>query len=898
MKFQASTDWRKILSGVRETRLDNGMVGLVLPCSGIASVVTDIYYAGGSSCDPSGRRGLTHFLEHMLYNGTRRVPRGMLDKLILRLAGQHNAETGPDFTHFWCQTPRHALDLILALEADRMTGATLTEADLERERTIILEEEARYREQPFEELMMRVMADLFAGHPYDHATIGTSEDLKATDCSDLRSQYRRMFQPANAVVVVAGDVRPARAIDLIHKHFGNLKSECHGRVGVQLKPPTNERFDGRNLVLESSEVVPRGAMLWPAPGPFDMASRAWGVAATILGGGRSSRLWRALVEDQALAAHVGVALSEERLGGYLLIDLELNPGTDPELAETAVFEVLAAMAADGPDEEEVRRAAVQRAAAARWARQQASTLAGALGVWSLFADWHQLAEAWVRDDLVTVADVRDVMASLKRDNLFRGWTVPAKPASNGRKRADTLPVVEQSLKKPTLVQSELERQITEAPLDDSISKLLKRAQRPGPGYKSRSMPVKQNDLHGMAFITESLGRKGVCCAELRWRGGWMEEAIPGLATITARVCEELIDPVSGRSFSELFEEIGASIDSGSTGFSAQGLQEDLPQILKYLGRMIWSPRWSAETLKRVTARTRTELEADLDDPAFQAELQFRRMVYAGMPGQEDARGTLESLKQITLAAVRGHFANFFHPANAIFGLSGGFRAEKASDLVQKSFLAHLARDQGNFVQSFDWHELNDKPLPAGQACVLRSPGTQTHLVIGHRTLPRTHPDWVALQALEVALGSGPGLTDMLTRRLRDELGIVYSVNLATAEGAWRSPGALRVSFSCDPADAEFAEAETLSILQQVSRGEISDNDCDEARDYLSRSWPMAYEAADDRLACWLDCELEDWHMTLPPVWVSACMALTPDRMREAARRWIRPDMLQTVRYGP
>ena len=155
-----------------------------------------------------------------------------------------------------------------------------------------------------------------------------------------------------------------------------------------------------------------------------------------------------------------------------------------------------------------------------------------------------------------------------------------------------------------------------------------------------------------------------------------------------------------------------------------------------------------------------------------------------------------------------------------------------------------------------------------------------------------------MQVLEVILGSGPGLTDLLTRRLRDELGLVYAVSLSTAEGAWRSPGALRVGFSCDPADASAAEAETVKILKQAAQGLLAEEDCNEARDYLARSWSMAYEAADDRMACWLDTELEDWDLSLPPAWVRTCAKLTPKMIRDTARRWIRPELLQVVRYGP
>lgn len=893
MKFQSAQDWRKILSKVQEIRLDNGLVGLVLPCPGIATVISDIYYAGGSASDPHGRFGLTHFLEHMLFNGTQRVPKGMLDRIILRLAGQHNAETGPDFTHFWCQVPSHALELALALEADRMTGARLDDDDLLRERTIIIEEEARYREQPFDELMMRLIAEIYAGHPYAHPTIGTVDDLKAIQTSDLRAQYEGMFQPSNAVLVVAGDVRPKHATGLIEKHLGSLVSSSNHRMCMSLQPPSIAAFDGRRIVVDSSEVVPRGALLWPAPGPFDLSARAWGVAAAILGGGRSSRLWQALVDEQQMAAFVSVSLSEERLGGYLMIDMELNPDTELDAVESLIFTLLEQLAEHGPTDDEVRRAAIQRAVAARWARQQSSTLASALGTWSLFSDWHMMGEAWQRDDLVTADDVQAVATKLRRDNLVRGWTVPVKPTKNQQR---CLP--DTAVKPVRASGCEAGQSPRAIELDRPLQRLFNKADRTDICFRPRCKPFLHQGLGSMTLLTETLRDESVSCVELRWRSGWLEEAVPGLASMTARVCEELTDHQTGKSFVELFEDLGASLDAGSTGFAVQGLGESLEDILKLLQRMIWEPKWSAATLKRVAQRTRTEIRADLDDPSFQAELVWRRLVFVGQPGQEDPRGTLESLKIINLTSVRSHHRRYYRLGNAVLGVAGGHRRDRLSRMTQRLLLPKVGLVPGSPEATQDWAGLVQRPLPPPQQLNMRSPGTQTHLVLGHRTLPRTDPDWVAMQALEVILGSGPGLTDLLTRRLRDELGLVYSVSLATAEGAWRAPGALRVGFSCDPADAPKAEAEAIQILQQAARGQLLDEDCNEARDYLARSWPVAYEAADDRMACWLDTELEDWDLTLPPAWVRACTSLTPERIREAARRWIRPELLQIVRYGP
>ncbi|MFM7128779.1 MAG: insulinase family protein, partial [bacterium] len=144
-----------------------------------------------------------------------------------------------------------------------------------------------------------------------------------------------------------------------------------------------------------------------------MRSRAWGTAASILGVGRSSRLWQKLVEETDIAATIGVSLSDERRGGYLAIEMELNPGSSFEEAESAVQEVIEQLNHEGPGDVEFQRIKKQRTASARWHRQLSVSLAGMLGTWDICDDWRNLAKAWQLDELVDKAAVAEVFKTLK-----------------------------------------------------------------------------------------------------------------------------------------------------------------------------------------------------------------------------------------------------------------------------------------------------------------------------------------------------------------------------------------------------------------------------------------------------------------------------------------------------
>ncbi|MFM7315303.1 MAG: M16 family metallopeptidase [bacterium] len=890
MNTNLPRDWSEILNQVEEHRLENGLKVLFLPKPGVGSVVCDIYYAGGSATDPPGRQGLTHFLEHMLYDGTALMKPGVIDSVMLRAAGHHNAETGSDFSHFWCQLPTRGQELALMLEADRMRNAVLSHGFTEVERGIILEEEARYREQPFDELMNRINATIFAGHPYQNSVIGTRETIIAIRRDDLKAHYSRIFQPSNAVLVLVGDIKQGpRYLNYVEKFFGEIPSTCSDRAGSLLETPTTSNFDGRRLLLETEEIVPRGVMLWPAPDPFDMRSRAWGTAASILGVGRSSRLWQKLVEETDIAATIGVSLSDERRGGYLAIEMELNPGSSFEEAESAVQEVIEQLNHEGPGDVEFQRIKKQRTASARWHRQLSVSLAGMLGTWDICDDWRNLAKAWQLDELVDKAAVAEVFKTLKPERRVSGWTVPCVGRAARPAQAETTP---SRADQPFKNWSDLE-------IPREIEDLAAAARVRSPFRIAGRVPEQTDLTNGIAVIRERLAGQGIMAVDMRWRTGWMEEHLPGVAYMTARMCEEMPMPEGSLVMSEYLENLGVSMNSSASGFSFQGCGEELSQVVDCMIHLLNCDKFDEEQFGRILRRTATELEADLDDPSFRAENLLRGMVYGEGPGSHDPRGTLQSLKKIKLEDIRRHKRNYYIPPNLIIGMAADQpNADILARLKKIGRRKHWLGDSSIRINAEINQPKEVKAPLVSRVLTMRSPGLQTHLVMGHLTLPRTHPDWIALQVLEVLVGNGPGNADILTKRLREDLGMVYSVSTSLSEGAWRWPGYLRIALSCDPKDIEFVEAETLRILAAVSQGEIDGHACIDARDYYVRTWQYGMEAADDRLASWLDLELYEWLFSRPPAWIQQCADLTVDQVRQAARRWVRPDRLQFVRFGP
>ncbi len=183
-------------------------------------VVADLYYPAGSFDEPAGKTGLAHFVEHMLFKGTERFPKGQIDRLAFVAAGQSNAETGEDATHYWFAFPSDRWELALAIEADRMRGASFDPREVEAERHVIGEERARDLDSPFSRLDQTHMAVAYLRHPYRNPILGWPEDLTGITVDDLRGFYARHYRPDAPCSSSSATSTPTTRFDRVVAHFG------------------------------------------------------------------------------------------------------------------------------------------------------------------------------------------------------------------------------------------------------------------------------------------------------------------------------------------------------------------------------------------------------------------------------------------------------------------------------------------------------------------------------------------------------------------------------------------------------------------------------------------------------------------------------------------------------
>ncbi len=853
--------------------LGNGLKTLVLPRKHAPVVVCDIYYPAGSYNEPVGRTGLAHFLEHMLFKGTTQLPKGQIDRIAFAAAGQANAETGEDSTHYWFAFPSDRWELALTVESDRMTGGVFDPEEVETERGVIAEERARDLESPFSRLDQAHLTASYVRHPYRNPIIGWPDDLARIAVDDLTAFYRSHYRPDGAVLVVVGDVEAERALDRVEHHFGGLIRGAAPRTAHTIEEP--RQAGRREFELLESESVARGLFGWHTVPMGHPDVPALDVLSDLLTCGRRSRLWDRLVERERVATWVDTSQESARRAGQLLIQVEATPRADPHQIESEILKVIERLADEGPTVEELTRSQNRLEAAWRWEQGDVGGLASGLGdfaLWGNWSDWQAQHRAAIA---VKAEDVRRVASTyLGANSLTVGWSLPKK----GRAITVLMPgKVRSKGSRPSTV-------ILDRPLGIEV---------PG-GVTTLSdfRPHKAVLANGMRMLTERRGDDGVIALELFVDAGQMRERKPGLAYLTGRLLEEGTTGRTAEQMAEEVEDVGAALDVGPTGASLRVRAEDLERAVEWLADLTLSPSFPEDSVDWFKRKIAAEYQSERDDPAFLADGLFRGLVYGNHPLGRDPRGATRDISRLERADVLDHHRRYFVPGNTFLVAVGDFDPKVFSRIVKRRF----GEWSGQGAEPPDLPNLARSARPKVRR-VSRA-GEQVHLLMGHLGVARKHPDFDALSVLDYILGAGPGFTDRLSRIIRDELGLAYSVGGGITDSADLLPGLFKIYVGTGPDEADRAVAAIQEQVRAMHDGDFSDEEVENARRYLAGSWVFDYQTVEQRAGRLL--ELERWGLSLeePLEWPGRIASVTPRDVRKAAKLHIDPKALVRVEYGP
>ena len=874
--------------------LDNGLTTIVHTDRKAPIVGVTIYYRIGSKYEPKGKTGFAHLYEHLFFGGSANVPD--FDKP-LEAAGSTptNGSTWYDRTNYVETVPTGALDLALFMESDRMGHLlpAVTQDKLDKQRSVVQNEKRQGDNQPYGLMDYAIGDGLFpVGHPYRHSTIGSMADLDAATLNDVRQWFRDNYGPNNAVLVLSGDIDAATAKPLVKKWFGDIPR------GPDVKPVAAAPVTLPAAVTRTmNDQVPvtRLTRNWSGPGLNDPDAPALQIGLHILGGLASSRLDNALVRGAQLAVRVTASAQTFEQVSFLQATMDIKPGIDRTKAEAKFDKVIADYIAEGPTEDEVRRAVTSVLSAQIGGLERVGGFYGkgaTLAEGELYSgDPGKYREDLARMAALTPADIRTAMQRWLTRPVFSldvtpgertesganmgGWSDDGKtaaPPPDKGEAASALPPEPERAAPPVAPVAELDfPKIERARLANGIPVTLARRTAIPKLIVSLSFDA------GIAADTlDPPGTQGLMLAMLEQGAGGRD------ATEIAEEQERL-----GASIST-----GASLDTSSITLSA--LTANLAPSLNLMADIARKPAFAPDEVARLKDQRLAELAQTLANPRALASRELGKLLFGKHPyGQpRDGLGDADSLKALTAADLRAAHDEWLRPDLARITVVGDITMEQLLPLLNKAFGNWQTPGAPKPVKRID----AAVPAPRARIVLIDRPNSPQSVIYAGRVLPveGKTPDMETLDLANDVLGGG--FLARLNSDLREDKGWSYGVYSAV-----REPVGPRSFVVAAPVQADRTGDSIRAILADMKafpgKDPVDAEELNRVTDGAIRSLPNQFETNAAVLGAIAGNELlgrpDNYYETL----ATRYRAIDADAIDTAARTYLQPDALTFVIVG-
>jgi zinc protease len=729
-----------------KTTLANGLDVIVRHQGHLPQVAVNLWYHVGSKDEERRQRGFAHLFEHLMFEGSAHYP-GDFFKPLQRLGASINGSTSTDRTNYFVDVPAAHVELVLAMESDRMGHLlpALDDAKVRIQKDVVKNEyRQNYANRPYG-MVWRHMAEALypPDHPYSWLTIGVMEDVEAATRDDVEAFFRRYYVPSNASLCLVGDLDEDRALALAERYFGPIA----GGAKAQRPWTPSDRLGGDvEIMLRDRVELDRIYLAWPTVPHFHEDDAALLLLSDILARGKSSRLYRRLVVDREIAQDVSASQSGRELAGSFGVQVTLRPGQARERARELIDAELAAIAASGVAEDELRRVQNGRLAGFFYALEHLGGFGGVadrLNAYNVYlGDPGRITSDFERYQRVTPEEVRAVAGRYVA----------------GRSRV-ALEVI--GNKGPATVAPPLDRSV--APASPPAARF--RAPRPEVRVLRCGLPlwvIPSRDLPIVAATIVLAGGGGRTPAD---RGG--------LAQLTASMMGEGTATRSSLELARAAEEMGTSL-STSCGWDGSyvSLQCLTPHLLPSLDLavdVIRNPTFPASEWERVHGQTLDALRAERDSADARTYRALLRALYGpDHPYRLPIDGDEETVARIGRDDLRRYHERHHGPDQAACIVAGDVDPDRFADALDE----RLAGWTGPAAE----HPEIATPARAEhpRILLLDRPGAPQAVVrVGHVGLARLDPDFTDILVLNQVLGGQ--FTSRLNGKLREEKGFTYGI---------------------------------------------------------------------------------------------------------------------------
>jgi zinc protease len=715
-----------LANDIKVFHLTNGQTVVIKEIHSNPIVTIDTWVKTGSMNENDKNNGVSHFLEHLLFKGTKKYKVGEIDKILESKGCHFNAATSKDFTHFYITLPVQNFDLALDLHSDMLLNAQIPEAELNRERKVVQEEIRRSEDSPERKQSDNITKMLFKSHPYKYDTLGTAEIIGNIPRSEILNYYHKWYIPSNMITVVVGDVDTNKVLKAIQERFGtNLAAKS-----------SNIQFTREPDIKRPQEIITKGNY---NTAYFDIAfkgvpisnkkeTNALDIAANILGGGRSSRLYQNVKNKQNIVTSISAVNESMKDDSIFVIDANIDP-VNVSLAKKAIIEEITKLK-QGITQEELKRAKTQLQRDFLYGSESAENIANTVGY------------------ILTIGCNIDYYNNYV-ENLNKITAEDVKQAVN--KYLDTSKMAFSLL----------------LPENTSVSAQSQET------FKNVTKTVLQN---GSTLLTEKNTANEIVSLSLIIKGGDLIEPKPAISDLIAGM---LLKGTQNRSELELSNELenaGIIIAPASNPdyfeIQLKSTVQDFDKAFEILADIVKNPLFKQDDLNKVKVDILQGIQTSRDNPMSLAMEKFYGEVFPSHPYGYVGQILEKNIPLISREELINFYKDFFIPSNMVIAVSGNVDPKLLADKIN----AYFPEQCGKVV---DAKELQNKfkPFDHNKAVFTKKDTSAGWVIMGWPVKGiLEEKDYASLKIIDAMLGSG--LSSRLFVNLREKQGLAYQVGSA------------------------------------------------------------------------------------------------------------------------
>ena len=851
--------------GVYREKLDNGLTVIIKESHAAPIVACNFWVRTGAAYENEGEKGMSHFIEHMMFKGTAKRKVGDIDKEIKSMGGYNNAFTSYDATNYVIVMPSDHVQEALEIEYDALTSSTFDPDEYNKEREVILSELNRGLDNP-EVFMWQKFMNISFDRYYKDPIIGYADGLKDMKRDSLVEYYKKYYTPDNIIVVVSGDVKKEKVMEYVRKTFGALKpaiAAAGTSISEEAGPLKQEiKFASYSGRIEGTYI----AVGFRIPDALSKDIPALEVLARALAGSESSPLYQSLKEEKQLVDEVDSDIFTGKFGGLFVISANVREGKFAE-AFAEIFRQLDKVKKEGIKSEQLSR--VKMDIAREDARENMQVENGALnlGYYETMGDYNLYYTHTDAVKRVLATDVSGVM---------NNYLDPA--------AASVIIYYPEKMEKEFSVYKSAGdiKKFTLAAVPDKNSE--------------EGKATKTVLSNGITLIHKKLSGSSVVDIKFMFRGGIVYEgteegAYKGVTNLMMQSMMKGTKTMDFRQFAAAIDDTGAvlsrDIKRDAFGWSAEVTPENLEAFMKPFSDMILNPSFPAAEVKKEKTDIINQINQIKDTPSAYLSKLFNGLFFDWHPYGYPTIGEADTVKKLTINKLKSWHDSYMTPNNLIVSVVGDVDADKFRDLIEAYFKG--------------WKEGKEsKPkLPVritDEKKILREviDKNQSHIMIGFLGPKTNSGDYFPMRVLDNILSGG--MYSRLFTEIRDKRNLCYSI-FSTFDRNIEN-GAIRIYTATSPENEKKAVAEIFKVLSDMREGGVTDEEVKNAKSYIIGMYKVGLQDYMSQADSYLSYEL--WGMGYKKVddFIASVSAVKKPEVNAVFKKYFRLENYTQVIVGP